>query len=87
MSIRVGCTMDCVDPSGAGEVFTSGVMASIGAGRNMPAMPGYASGIGDSATRFAGATVGVTGRTEAETLPSARPPAIRCGARRTPFPL
>lgn len=65
-----------VDPSGAGDAFTSGVIASILAGREMPDLLRYAAAIGVSATRAVGTTDGVVGAAEAAAYVAAHPLAV-----------
>lgn len=66
-------TTDCVDPSGAGDAFTSGVIFSILAGRELGALLAYASAIGFSATRAVGTTESVFNSQEAENFLAAHP--------------
>jgi sugar/nucleoside kinase (ribokinase family) len=65
--------MDCIDPSGAGDAFTSGVIASILAGRDMPGLLQYASAIGASATQKVGTTDGIISRAKAEAFIAQHP--------------
>jgi sugar/nucleoside kinase (ribokinase family) len=58
--------MDVVDPSGAGDAFTSGVIRGILQGWELPQTLRYASAIGASATRAAGTTDSVFSAQEAE---------------------
>ena len=53
------------DPSGSGDAFTSGVIASLLAGRDLPGTLQYASAIGASATRALGTTDSVFSAAEA----------------------
>jgi sugar/nucleoside kinase (ribokinase family) len=66
-------TMASVDPSGAGDAFASGVIASMLAGRDMPALLQYASAVGASATRSVGTTAGVMSGAEAEAFVASHP--------------
>jgi sugar/nucleoside kinase (ribokinase family) len=58
--------IDAVDPSGAGDAFTAGVICGTLNGWELPNTLRYASALGASATRQAGATDGVFSREEAE---------------------
>ncbi len=58
-------SMQCVDPSGAGDAFVSGIIASILAGRDMTESLRYAAAMGGSATRQVGTTDGVFTAAEA----------------------
>lgn len=58
--------MKVVDPSGSGDAFTSGVIASLLQGWDLPQMLRYASAIGASATRAAGTTDAVFSGAEVE---------------------
>ncbi len=66
-------SMDCVDPSGAGDAFTSGVISGILEERDMPSLLRYASAVGASATRRVGTTSGVFSAAEAEHFVQAHP--------------
>lgn len=69
--------LDSVDPSGAGDAFTSGVIASILAERDVPELLRYASAIGASATRAVGTTDGVIRADEAESFVANNPLEIK----------
>ncbi len=74
--------LDSVDPSGAGDAFTSGVIASILADKDVPSLLRYASAIGASATRAVGTTDGVVGANETETFVANNPLEIKhCSLR------
>jgi sugar/nucleoside kinase (ribokinase family) len=65
-----------VDPSGAGDAFTSGLVASIARGWDFPRSLRYASALGASATRAIGTTDGVLTAGEAERLIDEQPVAM-----------
>ena len=60
-----------IDPSGSGDAFTAGVIASIVRGFDMPQTLRFASAIGASATRAVGTTDGVFTAKEADTFVAA----------------
>jgi len=66
-------SMDCVDPSGAGDAFTSGVISGILRERDMPSLLRYASAVGASATRRVGTTGGIFSAEEADRFVQAHP--------------
>lgn len=65
--------MNVVDPSGSGDAFTSGVIRGLLKGWALPEMLRYASGVGASATRAAGANESVFSAAEAEVFVAAHP--------------
>ena len=58
--------MDVVDPSGAGDAFSSGIITGILRGWNLPQTLKYASALGASAVQAIGTTQGVFTADEAE---------------------
>lgn len=58
---------DVVDPSGSGDAFTTGVIAGVVAGWDLPRTMRLASALGASACRALGTTDGVFTREQAET--------------------
>ena len=73
VALRAGRTWQCgsyqtraVDPSGSGDAFTSGVIRGLLLGWELPTTLRYASAVGASATRAAGATDSVFSALEAE---------------------
>jgi sugar/nucleoside kinase (ribokinase family) len=62
-----------VDPSGAGDAFTSGLIAGIANGWDFPRVLTYASAIGASATGAIGTTDGVLTDREADRLVNGQP--------------
>jgi sugar/nucleoside kinase (ribokinase family) len=66
-------SMNCVDPSGAGDAFTSGVISGILEERDMPSLLRYASAVGASATRRVGTTGSVFSAAEADQFVQAHP--------------
>ena len=75
--------MDVIDPSGAGDAFTSGVIRSLLEGWDMPQMLKYASAIGASTTRAAGTTDSVFSAIEAETFIKNHPLTVKQERRGT----
>lgn len=65
--------MEVVDPSGSGDAFTSGVIASLLRGATMPDILQYASAMGASATRAAGTTDSVFSAPQAQAFIKAHP--------------
>jgi sugar/nucleoside kinase (ribokinase family) len=65
--------MDVVDPSGSGDAFTSGVIRGLLVSWDLPQTLRYASAVGASATRSAGANEAVFSAAEAEAFVAAHP--------------
>ena len=57
---------EVVDPSGSGDAFAAGVVASIDRGLDLPATLRFASALGASAIRALGTTDGVFTSTEVD---------------------
>ena len=68
--------MDVVDPSGSGDAFTSGVIRGLVEGWGLPDTLRYASAVGASVTRAAGANESVFSAAEAGTFIAAHPLAV-----------
>lgn len=71
--------MRAIDPSGGGDAFAAGVIASILRGYDMPQTLRFASAIGASATRAVGTTDGVFTAKEAERFLRRHPMEVRRG--------
>jgi sugar/nucleoside kinase (ribokinase family) len=65
--------MDVVDPSGSGDAFSSGVIRGLLRAWDLPQTLRYASAVGASATRAAGANESVFSAAEAEDFIAAHP--------------
>lgn len=69
-----------VDPSGSGDAFTSGIIAGILGGWEMPQMLRYASAFGASATRALGTTGGLFSTEETEAFVADHSLEVRSGS-------
>lgn len=69
-----------VDPSGAGDAFSAGLIVGLLKGWGMPRMLKYASALGASATHAIGTTEGVYRATEAETYVESHDLSITSGS-------
>lgn len=79
-------SMPCVDPSGAGDAFASGVIAGLAEEWDMGTRLAYASVIGASATRAVGTTAGIFNRAEAGIFLSQSPPHVQHWTKDSPLP-
>ncbi|MFA6107846.1 MAG: carbohydrate kinase family protein [Candidatus Latescibacterota bacterium] len=71
------CPMEVVDPSGSGDAFSSGLIAGLLRGWDLPRTLQYASAVGGSAVRAVGTTPGVFTEAEAEAFLTAHPVAVQ----------
>jgi sugar/nucleoside kinase (ribokinase family) len=71
--------VDSVDPSGAGDAFTSGIIAGILRGLEMPSMLRYASALGASVTTAVGTTSGLLPPAEIDAFVEEHPLTIDSG--------
>lgn len=71
--------MDVVDPSGSGDAFTSGIIASLLRGSSISDTLQYASAMGASATRAAGTTDSVFSVQQAQAFIAAHPLTVTRG--------
>ena len=69
-----------LDPSGAGDAFSSGVITAILRGWDMPQTLRYAAALGASATRAIGTTDGVFTAAEAEAFVASNPLRVSAGS-------
>jgi sugar/nucleoside kinase (ribokinase family) len=69
--------MACVDPSGAGDAFCSGLIVACLRGMDLPEMLSYACAIGASATRALGTTDGIFTPEEAAAFCAEHPARIQ----------
>ena len=65
--------MNCIDPSGSGDAFASGIIRGLLLNWDMPRMLRYASALGASVTRAPGTTESVFSASEAEAFIAAHP--------------
>lgn len=70
---------EAVDPSGAGDAFSSGVITGVVRGWDLGRTLGYAAALGASATRAVGTTDGVFTTDEAERFVAERPLEVTTG--------